>query len=213
MTNKRWNYGKTTNPTLQTFRHSNQYIFSWVLLSSIISLIASFILSEHAITLAANKNASFSCNINAVVSCGKVGNSWQANAFGFPNAFIGLMFEPVICFIAILYLCKVSIPKQLMIIINAIYSLAVIFALWLFYESITSIHALCPYCLLVTLSTGIVFFNLLHINLRDNNFSLKEKTLNIAHNILDYYGILIAEITYVIIIIAIVLANYGSSLL
>ncbi|MEQ4724193.1 vitamin K epoxide reductase family protein [Nonomuraea sp. B19D2] len=37
-----------------------------------------------------------SCNINSVVSCGTVGSSWQAHLFGFPNAFLGLVAEPVV---------------------------------------------------------------------------------------------------------------------
>ncbi|WP_240777607.1 vitamin K epoxide reductase family protein [Nonomuraea basaltis] len=50
--------------------------------------------------LAADPGADLSCNINSVVSCGAVGSSWQAHLFGFPNAFLGLVAEPVVITIA-----------------------------------------------------------------------------------------------------------------
>lgn len=205
-------YSTSTPKKLRTFRHSNQYIYTFILLSSLVSLVASFVLSVDAISIAKNPNSELSCNINSVISCGTVASSWQAQVFGFPNAFIGLMFEPVICALAILGLSGVRLPKKFMALVNAVYFLAFAFALWLFYESITEIHALCPYCLLVTLGTGLVFFNLLHINLRDNAFSLGERARSLSNSFLLYYGDLFAMIIYVFAIAITVLLSYGSAL-
>jgi uncharacterized membrane protein len=62
-----------------------------MLVSSILSLIASLLLSIDAVKLAAAPSGKLSCDINAVLSCGKVAKSWQSELLGFPNAFIGLI--------------------------------------------------------------------------------------------------------------------------
>lgn len=205
-------YSPRTPERLRTLRHSDQMIYGSILLSSLISLFASFVLSVDAITLAKNSNAALSCNINEVISCGTVGQSWQSHAFGFPNAFVGLMFEPVICTIAILGLSRVNMPRFFLALVNAVYGLALIFALWLFYESMTEIHALCPYCFLVTLGTGLVFFNFLHLNLRDGNFSRTTRNDRSNSSFLFYYGDVFTVVLYLMGIIMAVLINYGTAL-
>ncbi|MFM8446997.1 MAG: vitamin K epoxide reductase family protein, partial [Candidatus Nanopelagicaceae bacterium] len=58
-----------------------------MLISSTLSLIASLVLSIDAWKLAGNPNSKFACDINAVVSCGKVAKAWQSTLLGFPNSF------------------------------------------------------------------------------------------------------------------------------
>ena len=84
-----------TLAAVRRLRQSNGWIFTTMLISALISLTASFVLSVDAVVLAADPQAALSCNINAVLSCGTVGTSWQASLFGFPNSFLGLVAEPV----------------------------------------------------------------------------------------------------------------------
>ena len=153
-------------------RQSNGWIFATMLLSALISLTASFVLSIDALILAADPQAALSCNINAVLSCGTVANSWQASLFGFPNAFLGLVAEPVVITIAVASLGGVKFPRWFMLSAQIVYTLGVIFAYWLFFQSYFVIGALCPWCLLVTLSTTLVFTSLTHVNIRDGNLYL-----------------------------------------
>ena len=53
--------------------------WTWVemLISSVISLVASLVLSIDAWVLAANPNAELGCNISATISCGTVAESWH----------------------------------------------------------------------------------------------------------------------------------------
>ena len=88
------------------FRQSNGWIFGYMLFSSLISLTASFVLSVDALELARNPGADLACNINSVISCGTVGATWQANLLGFPNAYLGLIAEPVVITIAVASLAK-----------------------------------------------------------------------------------------------------------
>ena len=154
------------------FRQSNGWIFGYMLFSSLISLTASFVLSVDALELARNPGADLACNINSVISCGTVGATWQANLLGFPNAYLGLIAEPVVITIAVASLAKVKFPRGFMLAAQIVYTIGLVFAYWLFYQSMFHINALCPWCLLVTLSTTLVFTSLTHVNIRDNNLFL-----------------------------------------
>ncbi|WP_430786623.1 vitamin K epoxide reductase family protein [Actinoplanes sp. G11-F43] len=159
----------STLGTVRRLRHSNAWIFGTMLFSACLSLLASFVLSIDAVVLAADPGKALSCDINAVISCGTVAQSWQAQLFGFPNAFLGLVAEPVVITIAVASLGGVRFPRWFMVSAQAVYTLGVLFAYWLFYEAMVDIGALCPWCLLVTVSTTLVFATLTHVNLRDDN--------------------------------------------
>jgi uncharacterized membrane protein len=156
-------------------RHANGWIFGTMLFSAGLSLLASFVLSVDALTLAADPEASLACNVNAVLSCGTVGSSWQAHLFGFPNAYLGLVAEPVVITIAVASLGGVRFPRWFMFAAQVVYTLGVIFAYWLLYQSMFVIGALCPWCLLVTVSTTLVFATLTHVNIRDGNLLLPRR--------------------------------------
>ena len=160
------------------FRQSNGWIFGYMLFSSLISLTASFVLSVDALELARNPGADLACNINSVISCGTVGATWQANLLGFPNAYLGLIAEPVVITIAVASLAKVKFPRGFMLAAQIVYTIGLVFAYWLFYQSMFHINALCPWCLLVTLSTTLVFSSLTHVNIRDNNLFLPPRVQN-----------------------------------
>jgi uncharacterized membrane protein len=77
-------------------RDSHATVWVVMLLTSLASLLASLVLSIDAIRLAENPSSYLGCDISAVLSCGTVATSWQASVFGFPNAFLGLIAEPVV---------------------------------------------------------------------------------------------------------------------
>ena len=187
--------------------HRNTYIA--MLISSLLSLTASLVLSVDAIALAKNANSKLFCDINAVVSCGKVALSWQSNLLGFPNAFIGLICEPVVITLAVAGLGRTRFPKWFMKTALAIYFVGLSFALWLLSQSFFVIKAFCPWCLLVTVSTVTVFSTMLRVNLFDNTFNFStvkhEKVLNFIDKGWDH--VVVAAI-YSIIIVAI-LVKYG----
>ncbi|GAB4078282.1 vitamin K epoxide reductase family protein [Nostocoides australiense] len=150
-------------------------LFGEMLIFAILSLIASWVLSYDAIVLARDPDAVLSCSINSVLDCAKVGTTWQANIFGFPNAFLGMISEPVVMTIAVASLAGVRFPRWFMFVGNVCYLLGVIFAYWLLYQSTFVIGALCPWCLLVTLSTTFVFSSMTQWNIRENNLFLPER--------------------------------------
>lgn len=143
--------------------------FIEMLVSSILGLIASLVLSIDAIALAEDPTADLSCNISATISCAKVGLTWQANLLGFPNAFLGLVAEPVVITVAVAALGGVRFPRWFMLWAQAIYSIGLAFAYWLFYQAYFEIHALCPWCLLITVTTTLVFASMTRVNILEGN--------------------------------------------
>lgn len=146
------------------FRHSTRFMFAMMALSSFISLIASFVLSVDALHIAANPDISLSCDLNAVLSCGNVARSPQASLFGFPNAYLGMIAEAVVLTLAVAGLGGVKFPRWYMLTAQSIYTLGLVFAYWLFYQSYFNIGSLCPWCLVITVSTTLVFWYMTKIN-------------------------------------------------
>jgi uncharacterized membrane protein len=191
-------------------RHRWTYVE--MLVTAALGLYAALVLSIEAITLAENPLADLSCDINAVLSCGKVGLSWQASLFGFPNSFLGLIAEPVVITLAVAALGGVRFPRWFMLTAQAVYFIGFVFAYWLFYQSFYVIGALCPWCLLVTVTTTFVFASLLRVNLLDNNFGLSAR----AYNNVSVWLRAGADTMIVVVIIALMIGSiilkYGSAL-
>ncbi|PFG33704.1 vitamin K epoxide reductase family protein [Sanguibacter antarcticus] len=198
---------------LRGFRHSDLWIFGTMAASATLSLVAAFVLSYDAVTLAANPAAALSCNINAVLNCGAVGLSWQASLFGFPNAFLGLITEPVVLTIAVAALAGVRFPRWFMFTAQVVYLLGLAFAVWLFSQSMWVIGAVCPWCLVITVSTSLVFLTLLHFNVREDNLYLparaQARVTGWVRNDYDLY----AGIVWVGILLGLVVMKYGERLL
>ena len=180
-----------------------------MLISSTLSLIASFVLSIDAWKLAGKPNSKFSCDINAVVSCGKVAKSWQSTLLGFPNAFLGLMTEPVVIAVAVAGLGLVAFPKWFLRVAHVVYGAGLLFALWLLSQSFFVIKAFCPWCLLVTVSTITVFSTMTRINIMENSWNLSdEKHAKVIAFLERGWGRVIYVAIYAFLAIAIVL-KYG----
>lgn len=184
-----------------------------MLISATLSLIASLVLSYDAIKLAATPSGKLACDINAVISCGKVAKSWQSDLLGFPNSFIGLMLEPVIMTVAIAGLSLVAFPRLFMRVAHVGYGLGLIFAFWLLSQSLFVINALCPWCLLVTISTVTVFSTITRVALLENIWNFSEERHQKFVDFLDRgWGRVIYTVTYAVLILAIYF-KYGQDLL
>ena len=197
---------------LHQLRHSEGWIFGTMLFSACLSLLASFVLSVDAVELARDPKAALSCNINTVISCGEVGLSWQASLFGFPNAFLGLIAESVVITVAVALLGGVRFPRWFMASAQIVYTLGLIFAYWLFSQSMLVIDALCPWCLLITLSTTLVFWSLTHYNLREGNLFLPARVERVAREFVRSDNDVFVVAAWLILLIALILAKYGAAI-
>lgn len=187
-------------------------IFIGMLIGGICSLIASFVLSVEAVHLAKNPNAELSCSLNAVVNCATVALHPSAEMFGFPNSFLGLMAESVVITVAIAGLAGIRFPRKFMFAAQIGYTLGLIFALYLFYTSYVVIGSLCPWCLLVTATTILVWFSMTKYNILERNLFLSEKAYSRLDKIIakGYDNLIMASLF--VLIIALIFGKYGDSL-
>ena len=151
---------------------ARRLLFGQILLFATLSLIASFVLSYDALLLAGNPGVELNCSINVWIDCAKVGLTPQANLLGFPNAFLGLASMPVVVTIAVAALAGTRFPRWFMLSANVGVLLGVGFAHWLLYQSTFVIGALCPWCLLVLVSSIFMFIATTHWNILENNLYL-----------------------------------------
>ncbi len=190
----------------------DRWIFGSMLVGALLSLLASFVLSVEAVELAANPNADLACSINVILNCATVGVHESAHMFGFPNSFLGLIAEPVVITVAIAGLAGVKFPRLFMFAAQIGYTLGFIFALVLLYISMFIIQALCPWCLLVTLTTTFVFFAITRYNIRENNLYLPKKAQKALQKWVakDFDKLLLW--TFVMMVIAGIIIKYGEAL-
>ncbi|MGZ5405684.1 MAG: vitamin K epoxide reductase family protein [Nocardioides sp.] len=179
---------------------------------SALSLTASFVLATEAVALAGDPNAVFSCDINTVVSCGTVGLSWQASVFGFPNAFLGLVSEPVVLTVAVAGLAGVRLPRWFMLTAQVGYAVGLGLAYWLLHQAIFSIGAVCPWCLLVTVATTFVFFELTRINVLDGNLPLPVKVRSFLEDVIRHRLDLLAIAVWLLGLALLLVMRYGDAL-
>lgn len=200
------------------FRHKdknlrdNRWIFLSMLVGALLSLLASFVLSVEAVELAKNPNAQLSCSINVVLNCATVAAHPTSELFGFPNSFLGLIAEPIVITVAIAGLAGVKFPRLFMLGAQIGYTLGFIFAWVLFYISFVIIQALCPWCLLVTVTTTLVFFAITRYNIRENNLYLPASAAKRAQEWIkkDYDKFALALIIF--LSLAAIIIKYGNGL-
>ena len=180
-----------------------------MIFSGFIGLVTSFVLSIEAWQLAANSSARFGCDISSVLSCSAVAQTWQARILGFPNAFLGIFFEAVVLAISVAIFAGVKFPRWYMLGTNLLYTIALFFAFWLFGQSYVIIQVLCPWCLLITLTTTLVFGGITRINIRDGVIPTPEGLRRIVAQGLDWalWGLIVFGV------LAMVVAKYGLKLL
>ena len=184
-----------------------------MVVSGLLGLYTSFVLSIEAWQLNANPDIVFGCDINSVISCGTVARTWQAQLLGFPNAFLGILFESIVLTISVALLGHVVFPRWFMRGAQALYTIGLLFALWLFLQSYFVINALCPWCLLITATTTLVWAGLTRINLRDGHLPLPGsigpgvRRFIVAGN--DWF----VTGAFLLVLVAMIVLKYGSALL
>ncbi|HTK39809.1 MAG TPA: vitamin K epoxide reductase family protein [Patescibacteria group bacterium] len=190
----------------------NRWIFISMLVGAIGSLIAAFVLSVEAIELARDPNAVLSCSVNLVLNCATVAAHPTAELFGFPNSFLGMMAEPIVITVAIAGLAGIKFPRKFMFAAQIGYTLGLLFALYLFYVSFVIIQALCPWCLLVTLTTILVWFSISRYNIRENNLYLPKHIQKKLHAFIDKDYDKLVMVSLVILLVAAIILKYGKAL-
>ncbi|MGC5027917.1 vitamin K epoxide reductase family protein [Tsukamurella sp. DT100] len=148
--------------------------------------LASLVLTVEKFELAADANYVPSCSVNPVVNCGSVMTTPQAAVFGFPNSLIGIVGFAVISTIGAALLAGAQFHRWFWIGMQIGVSTAAIFVHWFLVQSLYSINALCPYCMIVWAVTIALFWYVTLTNLVQFAPRQRGKALN---GILVYHSV------------------------
>lgn len=127
-----------------------------LLFSSLIGLIASFILTLDKIQLLQNPSFSPSCNLNPIISCLSAMGSEQSEVLGVPNSLIGLILYTALSVVVALLILKVTLPKIAWRLMLGACAIGVIFVHYLIIQSIFVLSVICPWCLSIWLTTPLL---------------------------------------------------------
>ena len=200
------------NKIAKFFSKSPNTIFTVMLIGGTAALTAAFVLTLEKFHLYEDPDAVLSCSINLVLNCSTVMQSWQSSVFGFPNMIIGLMAFSVVVTVAVAGLAGVKFPRWFLIATNIGYFLGLLFAYWLFFQSIYDIQVLCPWCLIVTTSMTLIFSSMLHYNLKNNTFKLPRKADKKVQRFLQggFHQVII--LSWIALMVALVVLKFGADL-
>ena len=188
---------------LTGWRHGAVWTYLVMLAASAAALFVSLMLSAETLQLARNPGVKLGCDVNAVVSCSTVAESWQAEfikfaGLSFPNAFFGIAAESVFVTIAVIGLSKVVVPRWFALCTWLGGLAALAYAYWLFAQSMFVIRALCPWCLGLMFATTIQFMALSLATVSVQRMPAKSNGLR------KYYRLNFDLMVYVVWIIALI---------
>lgn len=112
-------------------------------------LAASFALVLEKLKHLESPTAQLTCSVNPFITCAPAMDSWQGTLLGFPNPLIG-----VVCFVApivvgVSLVSGARFPRWFVLAFVVGVCLGMGFIVWLMVQTVSSIGALCPYCLVV----------------------------------------------------------------
>ena len=124
-------------------------IVAWVLTGSgALGFIASLMLAIEQIRHLKNPSADLSCDINPLIGCGSIMDTWQgAVFFNIPNELIGLAACSVLVTLGVLLLAGVTFPRWIWQGLQLGMLAGVAFVGWFIYQSLFVLNHLCPYCM------------------------------------------------------------------
>ena len=138
-------------------RYSDRQLGFWLVGAGLIALISSAILVYERLQIYIDAGHSTVCDINALLSCGTVMRTPQAEAFGFPNPFIGLVGFSIVVTIGASMMAGAQFKKWFWVCMNIGLAAATAFIMWLWYQTTFQINALCLFCMIVWIMTITLF--------------------------------------------------------
>lgn len=136
---------------------SDRSLAIWLFCAAAIALASSGMLVYERLQIFIDAGHSSICDINALLNCGTVMRTPQAELFGFPNPFIGLVAFPVLMVVAAGILAGARYRNWFWVATNVGLGMALVFVLWLWFQTTFVINALCLFCMIVWVMTAIMF--------------------------------------------------------
>ena len=120
-----------------------------LLVAGVVGLAAAFELAVEKFRLLENPLYVPPCTLGETVDCTQVMRSAQAEAFGFPNPFMGIAGFGGLTATGLILLTGERLTRPYWLIVQAGLTFAVVFVHWLMFQTLYRIGALCPYCMAV----------------------------------------------------------------
>lgn len=147
----------------------------WVMLiGGLLGLIAAFELTLEKFRVLSDADYVPNCDINPVLSCGSVIVTEQAEVFGFPNPVMGLVGFTIVITLGVLTIAGIVLPRWVWWGLNVGALAGFVFVQWLVWQSLYSIGALCPWCMVVWTVTAPIFLWITSANLANGRLGLSE---------------------------------------
>lgn len=133
---------------------------SWLyVVAGFIGLCAAMTLTVEKFILAENASYVPTCSFNAEFACSSVMASDQASAlFGVPNPLWGIIGFSAVLAIGVMQLAGFRPPTWFRYCAQLGFTAAMAFCMWLFYQSVYNIGALCLYCMITWAVTVTMFW-------------------------------------------------------
>ncbi|MBI4033601.1 vitamin K epoxide reductase family protein [Candidatus Saccharibacteria bacterium] len=150
-----------------TLKQTLPYIF---LAAAIIGGFASLTLTYDKLQILSNPAYQPACNINPILSCGSVMKTEQATLLGLPNSIFGIMGFSALGTIGLVLLAGAKLKRRFWNIVNLGVLVGFGFAMYLFFQGVYRINAICPYCFVIWMILPPVLWYTTLYNLREGNF-------------------------------------------
>ncbi len=196
------------------WRHGSTWLYLVMLAASGIALVVSFVLSAETLQMAREPGKLLSCDVNAVLSCSAVADSWQSEivkfaGLSYPNAFFGIAAESVFCTIAVIGLARMRMPRWFAACTWFGSLAALAYSYWLTSQSLFVINALCPWCLVLCFATTIQFIAVSHATVTVQGLPAR------AAGLRTYYRLnfdLMADAVWIVALVTLILVKDGAYL-
>ena len=196
------------------WRPSSTWLYLVMLAASGLALIVSFVLSAETLQMAREPGKLLSCDVNAVLSCSAVADSWQSEivkfaGLSYPNAFFGIAAESVFCTIAVIGLARLRMARWVAACTWFGALAARAYSYWLTSQSLFVINALCPWCLVLCFATTVQFMAVSHATGTGQGLPAHAKGLR------TYYRLnfdLMADAVWIVALITLILVKDGAYL-
>jgi len=177
--------------------------FAWFLIFvGVVGLIASTVLTIDKLHVLKDPNFNPACNINPIFSCGSVMKTKQAEIAGVPNTVVGLMAFPALMTVGVVMLFGARMNKRFWQLFQAVALGGLAGVVYLFFQGVYRINALCIYCLSVWIVGLALNWYTLLWNLSENFIVLPKKISTFKDWAISHHADVLVTI-YLLLIFAI----------
>jgi len=159
---------------LKAFIKTN-YLSILIIIFGLFGFVAAFTLTVEKFDVLRNPNTELACNINSVFNCSTVMKSVYAEAWGIPLSLLGVAGYPATILVGLIYIDR----KKTNLILSYLVTLGPLgaFSLSMYFMFVTAyfIGAFCPWCVLSAVSSSVVFFSVLTLQIQEDNLKLPPK--------------------------------------